>query len=467
MKSLKNKNVVIVGGGLAGTCLANSLVDTMNVTVIEKGPQTGYQVPSKVFKDKVFGQIDTYVQGVGGTTHLWHNGLMEVESSNVKGEFRGTIEKAKNYLAKAAASLGLIGDFEEQKNKELNHYKKIIQQLDINDTAEIDTILVPKTLPLKQFHKDVKVFSNATVDSYSMVGNKVASVAFRSLGEPLKLCCDFLIIASGGIGSVKVVSNLLNTYGINNHDVGKGLIDHPMGFIGKIKVSKKNKKLFKMLCHHDMPNYSSRCGIKIHSKKLNHIFYFRPAMSMTNNLSLYKFKSKLGVSSWSKRLKMIFEPQFYHPDILIEVIAHLLKLTFNTKYFAIWGVFEQQSTNDRLVSSEGKDVDYINWSVSESELCSYSEALKKLEHILQPIVDDIDIVKTGLSDYLWSAAHHSSTMSYGSKDWELNSDLKINALSNAYVCDGSVIEQNAYVNTGLLIGQLAHRLSDHLATQEN
>jgi hypothetical protein len=464
---MKNKDVVIIGGGLAGTCIANSLVETMNVTVIEKGPDNGYTVPSKVFVNKTFGQIDTYVQGVGGTTHLWHNGLMELESNKVTGQFQRIIEEVKVYLNEAANSLGLIGEFDKHKKSELDYYNEIYKELDEHRKVELDTILVPKTSPLKKLHKDVKIYSDSQVESYNIDGDRVESIKINQLGNRIEIPCHFFIISGGGIGSVSIVSDLLDRNGLESHHVGKGLIDHPMGFLGKIKLKKNQHKLFKKLFHHDTANYSSRCGIVVNQKNLNHIFYFRPAMSMDNRLSLYKFKSKLGVSSWSERLKLIFKLKFYHPDILIEIISHLFGYTFPTRYFAILAVFEQESTFDRSVTSSSDNIEQIDWSISDEELASYSDSLMQLKEILNPLADKINLTASNIDEYLWSAAHHSSTISFGEKEWELDANLKLNSFNNVFVCDGSVIEKNAYVNTGLLIAQLALRLCNHISTKES
>ncbi len=467
MKLGKKKSVVIIGAGLAGTCIANSLVKTMNVFIVDKGPNNDFVTPKKKFINKKFGESDTYVNGVGGSTHLWHNGLMQITPDKVKGGFRSIVEKAEPYLNQAASALGLNGEFDKQKNLELDYYYKVHQQQGNSDIeVELDTIIVPKTPPLKELHKDVQVFPNSEIQNYVMEGSDVRAVNFTSLGQAHHIECNFLVISSGGIGSVHVVSSLLDFSGIETKDFGKGLIDHPMGFLGKIKVKKNFRQLFQSLCHHEMPEYTSRCGIVVKSQDLNHIFYFRPAMSMTNKLSLYKFKSALGVSTWKQRFKMMLDPKFYHPDILIEIISHLFKVALPTRHFAVWGVFEQKRSPERSVLVTKNDTDYIDWSINDTEFKSYSEALNMLESILQPYTDEIKFVRSNLEPYLWSAAHHSSTVSYGTESWELDDNLKLNAFQNVYVCDGSVIEQNAYVNTGLLIGQLSQRLCDYLTTLE-
>ena len=44
----------------------------------------------------------------------------------------------------------------------------------------------------------------------------------------------------------------------------------------------------------------------------------------------------------------------------------------------------------------------------------------------------------------------------------VDKNLKLNGCDNVHVCDGSVIQEHSYANTGLTIGELALRLADKL-----
>ena len=66
-------------------------------------------------------------------------------------------------------------------------------------------------------------------------------------------------------------------------------------------------------------------------------------------------------------------------------------------------------------------------------------------------------------EWLRSGAHHSGTISLGNDEPEqIDDNLKLNGCNNLYICDGSVIQEHSYANTGLTIGKLALRLSAHL-----
>jgi choline dehydrogenase-like flavoprotein len=89
--------------------------------------------------------------------------------------------------------------------------------------------------------------------------------------------------------------------------------------------------------------------------------------------------------------------------------------------------------------------------------------LKKLNGMLLTISDKLNIKMPITDEWLWSAAHHSGTVPIGNTaDDLIDRDLKLNFCDNIFVCDGSVIQEHSYANTGLTIGQLSMRLSERV-----
>ena len=68
--------ILIIGAGLTGVTLANKLVKNHDVAVIEKGPEKGTKLPSDFGQSTSLAKVPTFVFGQGGTTNLWHNGLI-------------------------------------------------------------------------------------------------------------------------------------------------------------------------------------------------------------------------------------------------------------------------------------------------------------------------------------------------------------------------------------------------------
>ena len=83
--------------------------------------------------------------------------------------------------------------------------------------------------------------------------------------------------------------------------------------------------------------------------------------------------------------------------------------------------------------------------------------------MLSGIADEINLKTDIDEDWLWSHAHHSGTISMGKNtDSCVDQDLKLHSCDNVFVCDGSIIQEHSYANTGLTIGQLAMRLAERV-----
>jgi choline dehydrogenase-like flavoprotein len=100
------KSVVVIGSGLAGSLICNELARDCRVTLLEAGPRDRITYPEMAFVNKDFGVVKTFCIGGGGTTNLWHNGLMPLDPGDVdSGPFRDVLNEAGPYLDEAATRL--------------------------------------------------------------------------------------------------------------------------------------------------------------------------------------------------------------------------------------------------------------------------------------------------------------------------------------------------------------------------
>lgn len=461
---MSKKKLVVIGAGLAGVTIANDMSAEYDVAVLEKGPGNGYKLPINNYIDRPFGDNSTYCYGVGGTTHLWHNGLISLNAGEVEGGlFRSMLKDSNRFKDRAANALNFKGDYSSERQIILDYYKDIIQNIGVK--AKVDTILIPKHPPLLKVNNAVKVYSE--VDAIEFEFNHLGSVnkvSFDTLEGGEVLNVDHLVICAGGCGSHKVHSDLLRAVGHSDIDirVGHGLMDHPMGFIGKVKIKKQYMKQINKFCHKNDADFTSRGGIVLSDEGFNHIVYLRPSITMTNSFDLNKFKSALASTKGFKRIKFLFDPRLYHPDILSEIYSYLTGRSVSSKIYTFWVVFEQKRNNTRYVKSSNIE-NVINWGINDAESSLYDGVKEKLSKIFSNVASEVTFMEGKVDEVLWSAAHHSGTtlideFAIGAVD----SNLCVNGVNNAYVCDGSVISSHSYANTGLTIAQLAIRLAEHI-----
>lgn len=456
---MNKENVIIIGAGLAGVVIANKLSqdETKRVIVIEKG---GYEPdwPEHIFTDRKFGENKTYCHAVGGSTHLWHNGLIPIQHTDVDDKgFKDLLCKIDKYSNEAASFLNYSGDFEQDRKLVLDKLTKKASELSLNISDGIDSILIPRGDPLHKPNKAVELYTNVRSIKFYGSSTKIEEIEIFNESK-IKLKVDKLVISGGGTGSPILIKQLYADlqHNVDNITVGKGLIDHPMGFIGKIKVKKSVAKKLQDLFLSGHKSTTARCAFRVADGNYKHCVYIWPSTTMSNSLDMYKFKSALAASGGRSKLKFFFDKRLYHPDILSEIFTRFTGKSIRTDTFSILAIFEQRRDDSRHVTLNENGVKEIHWNFTDEERKSYDSINDKIKRIFEPVAEKMSFMKKSNSSFLWSGHHHSGTVGLDEKQFgAVNHQLRLNGLDNAYVCDASVIQSHSYANTGLTIGKLA------------
>ncbi len=456
---------MVIGSGLAGSLICNELVKYADVTLLEAGEKDTFRYPEVDFVKKKLAEVTTFCIGGGGTTNLWHNGLIPINSKDILSEeFNEVMKDADGYMDRAASVLFF-------KNKEYsNEYKKAVsgirsvcEQIGVFNDG-VDCLIYPKKYKKLGVDPQVKGFYSVSDIEFVAEENRIRTVNFSTNSNRISIDPDIVIISAGALGSPHFVRKAMSAVGQDSDQPGTGFIDHPMGFVGKVKVKKEISDEFKKLCLFDKGDYVFRTAVRLTSDcgKYTCGAFFRPALTMDNDLSIYKFKSSLGASNGMERYKNALSLKMFHPDIIAEVFSHFFGFNLPSRTYNILFIGEQKRGNNRIYY-DGKRLK-VDWSVTEEELSIYNALLKKLCGMLADISDELNIKTDLTEEWLWSAAHHSGTISLGSSPENLvDFDLKLHSCDNVFVCDGSVIQEHSYANTGLAIGQLAIRLADKIS----
>jgi len=455
------KKIVVIGAGLAGSLLCNELVQHADVTLLEIGRENSIKYPKIAFDRKKLAEVATFCFGGGGTTNLWHNGLIPLNQGDMVGrDFAEVVADAQPFTDAAASALF----FKKESYSEA--YASLVSEISgvakrIGMAADgFDCLVYPKKFERLQVDSRVNDLYSVTNIGFSADGGRITTVTCSADGKRYAVDADAVIVAAGAMGSPKIIKELLTASGNSSDGLGIGFIDHPMGFVGKVRFNRVVAGLVRQLSIYDKGDYVSRNAIRLRSAcgRYTCCAFFRPAITMDNRLAVYKYKSLLGASSGLARIRNGFSFKMFHPDIVAEIVAHLFGITIPSRTFNILFIAEQKRGGNR-VYYDGDDL-RVDWSISSDELAVYRALLKKLEGVLRPVAEEVNLVTDITEDWLWSAAHHSCTVSLGNGPKDLvDRDLKLKMLDNVFVCDGSIIQEHSYANTGLAIGQLALRLA--------
>jgi len=462
---MTRRSIVVIGAGLAGSLLCNELVKDADVTLLEVGEKDRIRYPAITFDRKALGHINTFCFGGGGTTNLWHNGLIPIAHADVLGQdFRQVLTESLGFMNESAARLFFNGQFSRAYEAAVSEATAVAEGVGISADG-VDCLVYPKKY--QPLTVDTRVNGFYSVDRIRFVcaDRRITSVHFEIASHQHSVDVTDVIVAAGAMGSPKILRDIIAATGNQFENLGTGFIDHPLGFVGKVRFKKGAASAIKQLSMSDRGDHVIRSAIRLKSAcgRYTCCAFLRPALTIDNSLSIYKYKSRLGATSGWTRIRNMLSWKLFHPDIIAEVVSHVFGVNLPSRTYNVLFIAEQRRGTSRVYYN-GDDL-RVDWSISAEELTIYRALLQRLSDMLQNIAEQVNIQTAITEDWLWSGAHHSCTTPLGTTPADLlDTNLKLKFCDNVYVCDGSVIQEHSYANTGLTIGQLALRLARHVLT---
>ena len=98
------------------------------------------------------------------------------------------------------------------------------------------------------------------------------------------------------MGSPRILRDIITATGHRFESLGTGFIDHPLGFVGKVRFKKDAVDAINRLSMIDHDDYVVRSALRLKSAcgRYTCCAFLRPALTIHNSLSIYKYKSLLG-----------------------------------------------------------------------------------------------------------------------------------------------------------------------------
>lgn len=495
-KNIKTK-ICIIGSGIGGGTVAQKLYEqNKEFIIIEAGEFSGDS--KNVSYENIgldFGVRSTTTIQVGGTSNLWHGVLAPLDKIDFEKRdwiahsgWAVSLDDLKSYYKEASEVL---------KVEKYNYFEKetlsdeLKSQLDIlpYNSEYMKNKLFQQSVPHINFKDVVKNICEES-DKYDLYYNTTALELISENGKIIKLKvgnsdgtfsyveADEFIVTTGALETPRL---LLNS-GIKNENIGKYLMDHPMGNLCQLEFLNPAKYPI-----YSDTKYSSHMKIKTgfelkdeKHKELkipNHNFYLRPSFikgidneSEKIKLSLLAFKDG-GVS-----IKDVWKV-ITSPNVIKQILAYKFSLDVTFKYADLFFVTEQiPNPNSNVTLSDKKDrwgypISKVNWQVLPEDIKSVKiwfelllkELFPKKHYKFTHTLDDFD-----WENIFTSAIHHVGTCRMGEskENGVIDKNLKVFDIDNLYVCDGSIFTTAGNVNNGLTICAFACRLAESLGKQK-
>ena len=451
--------VIVAGAGLGGSIVADALAETHDVTVVELG-RAVLDMQARVDDVAVPARLDPHVgAGPGGTTALWHNGLIEIDERVFAERWPFPKATLAPYYARAYPLLGGI----ERAQLEAPSAELRRRHAQARVDAEASALLycpvgrrnLWESLGLEGRVRRV----TGEVTSLELDGDRARAVLAKTPDGELRLEADEVVLAAGGLGTPGILQSIEHAApGLRN--AGRFYEDHPMGFVGLARLRAPLYRFWNW----DVPGTDGflRMPLIVVEDGLQVSFQLRPAALFLGGAGRERMGSML-----TKLRNEPFNPLHYlrvlrHGDDLLDVLSLRFGIKIPTRHYSLLMVAEQPPADARAVSLERGRV-RRRWELPPAYLATLSRAIERFVAGLGDVVISSQIFPRWADD-LQSAAHHSGTarMSRTPEDGVCDADARVHGLANVSVADGSLIPGSGIANTGLTIAALALRLADRL-----
>ena len=491
--SIPHADICIIGTGISACCLASELLKTeTQFIMIEAGPLNGNSstIIERESVGRDFGLNSTTSIEVGGTSSLWHGVLAPLDEIDFKKRswvpnsgWPINYEDLKIFYEKAGRILRLENFNFYESEKLPPKFQNQLGCLKFNHKF-LKNKIFQRPMPVVRFKKIISdklkqsrnshiLFNACALELVQNNSRKVETLLCGSeKGEKFNIRAHKYIVCAGALETPRLLMNS----SIKNNNLGKYLMDHPMGSLRQMEFRKKQKTHI-----YTYSEYSSNLMIKSgltfqeqtqkQKKLLNHCFYVKNsyAKGIDENaekvlLSLLTFRDGgLSIKDLWNVLK--------NPRIFFFIL--LYKITTKTRYADLFFVTEQIPNPGSCISLSkkldrfGYPISKINWQLKKDDILSINRAVdiikchsfdgKYVEFVKETCGFDWEHVFT-------SAAHHLGTarMSVSPEDGVVDKNLKVFNINNLFICDGSVFPTSGNANSSLTIAALACRLADHL-----
>ena len=401
---------------------------------------------------------ETGALGFGGSTNLWHNGLIEPSDSVFEDAWPFPKSELDVFYKKAFKFLFPLKSY--KLSRKVSNLRARLVRYGLPEYRLKNPLIYP-SLRLNSWKDMISIYKDdfllGDIESIDQ-GEKghCEGIKFQCLdGKLLLIKAKYFILAAGGVFSPLLIDKYINK--INTGSFGRGYNDHPSGYVAKLKLNRPFYKLWNF----PISGGWIRLPLVYKIQGLEVSFQLRPSYQHTKKGDTKAFKSvisKIRNQPFNFRLYLTMLRQF---DDLLEIASLKLRLNLPTKFYHVLMVAEQ-TPSDKNIFFFGKEKLQRKWLISSNDFLIYRQAIDQLIIDLDFVGESVFLID-GWEEQLFSSSHHSGSLSMGCDNESLVDDnCRLHGMKNLYISDASIIPSTGFANTGLTIAALGLRLGEYL-----
>lgn len=448
--------------------LANAMLATHDVTMIERGVET---VDSRFPLADIGLPARTephFGSGLGGSTQLWHNGLIEIDEAVFATHWPIARQVLDPYYEEAFLLLSGVPQAQ---------IRAAIAAL----RGKYSALGLPgEGLPGLYYPRWPRnVWESLRLDGrVELIRGDVTGFALNSAGAVVNLTVvadghsrhvagELFVLAAGGLGTPVLLQKLASATDLPGlAHAGRHYEDHPMGFVGEVELT---VPLYQLWNYH-VPNTDGnlRLPLVVQENGMDVSFQLRPAAAFHRDSRRQRVGSVLHGLRRNPWNPLNYLKLLTHWDDVFDILSFKLGIRLPTKRYTLLMMAQMPAGDELSIWSEvdhvsGQERRIRRWTFTDRYKADLHAAVDAVLARLAPVLKHARVFPEWLPE-LATGAHHSGTarMSASPETGVCDSDCRVYGVPNLYVCDGSVIPASGIANTGLTISAIALRLAAHL-----
>ncbi len=448
--------------------LAHDLAATHDVTVIERDPVDRDAQPPTVDLGRPARMKHHFVSGLGGSTRLWHNGLIEIDASIFerhwpipKAALTGDYDRSFELLSKipAAKVHEGIALLEQRCRKAGLDAGRLIGLFYPRWPANVwDALSVGGRVTVVR--GEVTGFRRGSAD-------RVEAVVVAGTDSTHEVEGDHIVLCAGGLGTPLLLQKLAEQWDLPAlRQAGCHYEDHPMTFVGELEIDAPLYRLWNF----SAPDTDGVLRMLLVNEEdgLEVSFQLRPSATIrraSTRKRVFTVVNDLRRQMWNP---VHYVRLLTHWDDVLDILSFKFGIRLPTRHYSIMMLAQMPTTSERSIWGEAAadgvgTVVMRRWQLDDAYVATLRRAVDAFVKRLGSVVKSARIFPDWPAT-IQTAAHHSGTarMAASAESGVCDADARVFGTSNLWVCDGSLIPSSGIANTGLTIGALALRLGNRL-----